>query len=259
MPTSKTNVAFVNSLQELTCRICSESFDKNHVRVSVDGCLHVFGMKCLTRWVKSGSHNRHKCPTCRAVMYGPSARNPSTVALAAGTMATERALQQALDEVVVLITQLTTEKRQLRQQLNQQQRAHKKQLQITQKGHQNQVQQMQRHYQQQATERQMEQVANERQRQVREEEERQLEEHQRRSEKQAREQLQQELARLRRISETETAYDALTTDIVFGGGEEGLLYQFVSHAVKRAANEVAAEMRETYVPHYHGLGGPYRR
>lgn len=49
---------------------------------------------------------------------------------------------------------------------------------------------------------------------------------------------QTELARTRRRKQ---AYKTLASDIVLGGGEEGLLYQFVSHIVLETAKAVEAE------------------
>lgn len=61
-----------------------------------------------------------------------------------------------------------------------------------------------------------------------------------REEQQRQQQIEQE--RLAVIRQRETAYDALTSNIMFSG-EEGLLYQFLENTVKNVAEEVAREVQ----------------
>lgn len=92
---------------------------------------------------------------------------------------------------------------------------------------------------QQAREAEQRRIEEERQRKLREQQERELREKQARErlileEKQQRQREEQEL--LARIQRRETAYNSLTSNIVFSG-EEGLLYQFLENTVRIVAEE----------------------
>lgn len=98
---------------------------------------------------------------------------------------------------------------------------------------------------QQAREAEQRRLEEEKQRRVREQQERELREKQERErliqeEQQRRQREEQE--RLARIRRRETAYNALTSNIVFSG-EEGLLYQFLENTVRNFAEEGAKEWR----------------
>lgn len=54
-------------------------------------------------------------------------------------------------------------------------------------------------------------------------------------------------AQLAWASQRRRAYRALTANIVSGGGEEGIMYQFLSHTVLKIAREVEAEIWNTMV------------
>jgi hypothetical protein len=88
-------------------------------------------------------------------------------------------------------------------------------------------------------------IEEEKQRQLREQQKRELEAKQERErlirEEQQRKQ-REEQERLARIQRRDTAYNALTSNIVFSG-EEGLLYQFLENTVKSVAEEVTMEVQ----------------
>lgn len=88
-------------------------------------------------------------------------------------------------------------------------------------------------------------VEEEKQRQLREQQQRDLRAKQER-ERQVREEQQrkerEEQERLARTRRRETAYNALTSNIVFSG-EEGLLYQFLENTVKSVADEVTTAVQ----------------
>ncbi|CAE7030977.1 hypothetical protein PTNB73_05331 [Pyrenophora teres f. teres] len=66
--------AFLASLNPLECSICSEAFDSaDHIAVEVQGCRHVIGQACLSRWVESSSYTHDKCPTCRGPLHDQNA------------------------------------------------------------------------------------------------------------------------------------------------------------------------------------------
>lgn len=92
---------------------------------------------------------------------------------------------------------------------------------------------------QQAREAEQRRVEEEKQRQLREKQEREFREKQERErlirEEQQRRQREEE-ERLARIRRRETAYNALTSNIVFSG-EDGLLYQFLENTVRNVAED----------------------
>ena len=98
---------------------------------------------------------------------------------------------------------------------------------------------------QQAREAEQRRLEEEKQRQLREQQQRELREKQelerRLREEQQRRQREEE-ERLIRLRRRETAYNALTSNIVFSG-EEGLLYQFLENTVRTVAEEGCKEWR----------------
>lgn len=61
--------------EDRDCTICYEAYSSEDVPTKLPGCGHVFGTKCLKRWIRSGrDHNR--CPTCRHVLF--SVTEPQT-------------------------------------------------------------------------------------------------------------------------------------------------------------------------------------
>lgn len=49
------------------CVICTEPFGVTHQPVTLD-CKHVFGHKCISRWLRDGRGNNASCPVCRHVL-----------------------------------------------------------------------------------------------------------------------------------------------------------------------------------------------
>ncbi|KAJ4987082.1 hypothetical protein SVAN01_07370 [Stagonosporopsis vannaccii] len=49
------------------CVICTEPFSANHQPVTLD-CKHIFGHKCISRWILDGRGNNASCPVCRHVL-----------------------------------------------------------------------------------------------------------------------------------------------------------------------------------------------
>ncbi|OSS45406.1 hypothetical protein B5807_10251 [Epicoccum nigrum] len=98
---------------------------------------------------------------------------------------------------------------------------------------------------QQAREAEQRRLEEEKQRQLREQQQREMREKQERErlirEEQQRRQ-QEEEQRLARVRRRETAYNALTSNIVFSR-EEGLLYQFLENTVRNTAEEGCKEWR----------------
>ena len=98
---------------------------------------------------------------------------------------------------------------------------------------------------QQAREAERRRIEEENQRQLRERQQQELRAKQERErlvrEEQQRQQ-QKEQERLARIRQRETAYNELTSSIIFSG-EEGLLYQFLENTVKSVAEEVTMEVQ----------------
>ncbi|KAF2623937.1 hypothetical protein BU25DRAFT_442202 [Macroventuria anomochaeta] len=96
---------------------------------------------------------------------------------------------------------------------------------------------------QQARESEQRRIEEEKQRHFRDQQQRELrakEERERLIREEQQRQQQREQERLARIRRRETAYNALTSNIVFSG-EEGLLYQFLENTVKNVAEESHAE------------------
>lgn len=55
------------------CVVCTEPFSETHQPVTLD-CKHIFGHKCIARWLKDGRGNNATCPVCRHVLV--ARRNP---------------------------------------------------------------------------------------------------------------------------------------------------------------------------------------
>ena len=75
----KSRQEFLASLEELTCPICTESFESQatggkHYAVELAGCRHVYGADCIETWVTTSCSNHNTCPTCRAVLFEKSRR-----------------------------------------------------------------------------------------------------------------------------------------------------------------------------------------
>ena len=51
-----------------TCIICTEPFGTTHHPVSLP-CQHIFGAKCIRKWLRKGKGNAGVCPTCRYVVF----------------------------------------------------------------------------------------------------------------------------------------------------------------------------------------------
>ena len=49
------------------CAVCTEPFSAAHQPVALD-CKHIFGHKCILRWVQDGRGNNASCPVCRHVL-----------------------------------------------------------------------------------------------------------------------------------------------------------------------------------------------
>lgn len=58
------------------CAICTEVFGAEHQPVALP-CKHIFGHKCIKKWLRSGRGANASCPSCRAVMYENSDPNAS--------------------------------------------------------------------------------------------------------------------------------------------------------------------------------------
>lgn len=69
MPAYRGADAFLASLNNVRCALCSTPFDFDHRPVMIERCRHVFGQICLEQWVDEG---RNRCPTCQAALYGDS-------------------------------------------------------------------------------------------------------------------------------------------------------------------------------------------
>ncbi|KAF2622443.1 hypothetical protein BU25DRAFT_352249 [Macroventuria anomochaeta] len=55
------------------CVVCTEPFSATHQPVALD-CKHIFGHKCISRWVQDGRGNNASCPVCRHVLV--ARKNP---------------------------------------------------------------------------------------------------------------------------------------------------------------------------------------
>lgn len=71
------------------CVICGEAFSTTHQPVALP-CKHIFGHKCIKRWLKDGKGNNSACPTCRFVVIEKSASQPSFDAPSIWTALTEQ-------------------------------------------------------------------------------------------------------------------------------------------------------------------------
>ncbi|KAJ8108677.1 hypothetical protein OPT61_g8006 [Boeremia exigua] len=146
---------------------------------------------------------------------------PPDAAAQAAEKAAEREKAEADARAAVLKRKQETEERRKREQ-EEQERKEREALQA-----------------QQAREAEQRRIEEEKQRQLREQQQRELREKQERErlirEEQERRQREEE-ERLARIRRRETAYNALTSNIVFSG-EDGLLYQFLENMVRNVADE----------------------
>jgi hypothetical protein len=50
------------------CTICTEPFGAEHQPVTLR-CKHIFGHKCIKKWLRIGRGNNTSCPNCREVIY----------------------------------------------------------------------------------------------------------------------------------------------------------------------------------------------
>jgi len=66
--------AFLSSLESLECAVCMEGYDANHPPIILD-CRHIFGEKCVKRWIESGNG---LCPNCRAPLYREDTAVPTS-------------------------------------------------------------------------------------------------------------------------------------------------------------------------------------
>lgn len=71
------------------CIICGEAFSAVHQPVALP-CKHIFGHKCIKRWLKDGKGNNSACPTCRFVVVERSTAQPSFDAPSIWTALTEQ-------------------------------------------------------------------------------------------------------------------------------------------------------------------------
>ena len=55
------------------CIVCTEPFSATHQPVALD-CKHIFGHKCISKWVLDGRGNNASCPVCRHVIV--ARKNP---------------------------------------------------------------------------------------------------------------------------------------------------------------------------------------
>lgn len=56
------------------CIVCTEPFSATHQPVALD-CKHIFGHKCISRWILDGRGNNASCPVCRhVIVVEPSAQ-----------------------------------------------------------------------------------------------------------------------------------------------------------------------------------------
>jgi hypothetical protein len=62
---------FLDSLKPLTCSICLDPYDTDHVAVELPGCSHIFGAECITNLVESNAPSNDRCPLCRKELYKP--------------------------------------------------------------------------------------------------------------------------------------------------------------------------------------------
>ena len=58
------------------CVVCTEPFSATHQPVALD-CKHIFGHKCIAKWVQDGRGNTASCPVCRHILV--ARHNPKPV------------------------------------------------------------------------------------------------------------------------------------------------------------------------------------
>jgi hypothetical protein len=56
------------------CIVCTEPFSATHQPVVLD-CKHIFGYRCIARWVLNGHGNNVSCPVCRHVLFARKSPN----------------------------------------------------------------------------------------------------------------------------------------------------------------------------------------
>ena len=49
------------------CIVCTEPFSATHQPVTLD-CKHIFGHKCIKKWLQNGRGDNATCPICRHVL-----------------------------------------------------------------------------------------------------------------------------------------------------------------------------------------------
>lgn len=54
-----------------SCIICSDTFSADHQPVAL-ACNHIFGHRCIKKWLHHGRGNTNSCPICRHEIYTPS-------------------------------------------------------------------------------------------------------------------------------------------------------------------------------------------
>ena len=248
----KSRQEFLASLEELTCPICTESFESQatggkHYAVELAGCRHVYGADCIETWVTTSCSNHNTCPTCRAVLFEKSRRrtnqasqtnranrasqaNQATGAnqtrqatRASQATRTERAIRNeqanranrhAPDEVVPVSEWPVSEWRQRAPTIHEFIQAHTTNPEWRQTAEWQTVEAV--NITPTSVEEWMEWVRAD-------------DEYRRTS----REQREREAARVQQ--QRDAAYNELTRNLLLFGGEEGAMYQFLSYAVREIA------------------------
>ncbi|KAF1833048.1 hypothetical protein BDW02DRAFT_401551 [Decorospora gaudefroyi] len=59
---------FIEQLEPLTCSICLDEFDTEHVPIQLP-CGHIFGHHCFVMQAESGQQNSNRCPLCREELF----------------------------------------------------------------------------------------------------------------------------------------------------------------------------------------------
>ncbi|PVI01212.1 hypothetical protein DM02DRAFT_728058 [Periconia macrospinosa] len=60
-----------------TCGICTEAFSASHPPVALR-CTHIFGHKCIKKWLLSRRQNSNTCPLCRSAVFDASVDDGNT-------------------------------------------------------------------------------------------------------------------------------------------------------------------------------------